>query len=386
MNQRLRDYLILFSSVLCIYIPLFLRNKNIPFLGNDSYYFLNYIFYDVPLHVSGFVQEHLFSFFPANLFLIKLIMLLTTLSIAIIFYETIRQIHKKRALIPSILLLCTFWFGWIFIKLEDDLFGFLFVIISLYFLVRYIVKNKYSKNIFNINIILSLIFLLIGILIWHFAIYFLLAFLILSRFHKLYSLGFITCLFFYFHSFIHGMMPSLLVSENYPIKAIIVISFFFFLYKKDYRIKKFFPAILTFTVISLINLKFIMILVPILLLSYGYIDLNKFEVVKKYSIAIIILFLIMLCYQNAITYPTNNEFNMFSVAQTTSIDLNKELYVDWNVGYFAIYHGFSANHFGNPGMKLDSYDNLVVLAVKSDPKLENCEEIEKSKFLVLASC
>lgn len=385
MNRRLRDYLILFSSIFIVYLTVFLRNINIPFLGNDSYYFLNYIFYDVPLHVSGHVQEVLFGLFPANIFFIKIIMFFTTLSIVFIFYETIRLIHNNRALIPSILLLCTFWFGWIFIKLEDDLFGFLFVVISLYFLIRYLFKDKCNNKLFNINIILSLIFLLIGVLIWNFAIYFLFAFLILSRFHKLYVIGSLVSLYFIKNLFF-GILPNLHVSENFPIKAIIVLSFFFFFYKKEYRNKQIYPAILTFSIISLINLKFIYILIPILLINYAFVDINKSEAIKKYTYGVIFMFLIMLCYQNFITYPTNNDYGLFSIAQTTSIELNKELYFDWNVGYFAIYHGFDAKHFGNPNMKLDSYENLVVLTSKSDPKIKNCKEIEKSKFLVLASC
>ena len=221
-GKRARDYLAMTLISILFYIPMFIRTSNFAFLGNDSYYFLNYIFYSVPLHVSGFAQKFLFGLLPANVLVIKLIMLFITILCLVIFYETVETIKKNRGLLASFFLLNTFWFSWIFMKLEDDLFGLPFVLVSLYFLVRYLYKTDRNRFL-DINIILSLSFLFIGILIWNFAIYFVIAFAIISKFHKLYILALFSLIPFAHKLFI-GILPSLVISENQPLKAIIVLA------------------------------------------------------------------------------------------------------------------------------------------------------------------
>ena len=257
-SKRARDYLAMILSSIVFYIPLFLRSFNYPFIGNDSYYFLNYIFYNVPLHVSSFVQEFIFGLFPTNLFVIKLIMLITTIISLFIFYETVELIKKNRGLLASLFLLCYFWFSWIFIKFEDDLFGFPFIMLSLYFLIKYLYSNNKKINL-DWNIILSLFFLLIGVLIWNFAVYYLIAFLFISQFHRLYILANISLIPFY-SKLLFGIMPSFVISENFPIKGLLVLMLFSFLYFKEFRIKETFPALIVFSCLTLLNTKFIYIL------------------------------------------------------------------------------------------------------------------------------
>lgn len=383
-TRRARDYLAMTLFTLVFYIPLYLRSFNFPFLGNDSYYFLNYIYFDVPLHVSSFVQEFIFGLFPANLFVIKTVMLVFTLLSLFIFYETVELIKKNRGLMASAFLLCYFWFSWIFIKFEDDLFGFPFVLLSLYFLVRYLYIDERKKFI-DKNIILSIFFLFIGVLIWNYAVYFVIAFLLVSQFHRLYILASLTLIPF-LPKMIRVLAPNLLISENQPIKGLIVLLFFAFLYFKDFRLKETFPALIVFSLITLVNTKILYITVPILLLNLSNINLNHSQKLKNAMIFLFVLFFSIAMYQNIITYPTSNEYDMLSIALQLEKDTSKELYVNWGVGYFAIWHGFDAKHYGSIPAIEEDYQNKIILTIKHDKKIENCEIIKKSKWLSLANC
>jgi hypothetical protein len=383
-SKRARDYLAMILSSIVFYIPLFLRSFNYPFIGNDSYYFLNYIFYDVPLHVSSFVQEFLFGLFPANLFVIKLIMLITTIISLFIFYETVELIKKNRGLIASLFLLCYFWFSWIFIKFEDDLFGFPFIMLSLYFLIKYLYSDT-KKKYLDKNIIFSLFFLLIGVLIWNFAVYYLIAFLFISQFHRLYLFSNL-CLLPFLPKLINGVMPSFLISENFPIKGLLVLMLFSFLYFKEFRIKETFPALIVFSALTLINTKFIYITIPILLLNLSNVSLKHNKKLKNVMIFLLLLFFSISMYQNLIMYPSVNEYELISIAQQLEKDTSKDIYFQWSLGYFGIWHNFDVNHFGTPPKNEIDYKNKIILTVNGDKKIESCKIIKKSKWITLAEC
>ncbi len=383
-SKRARDYLAMILSSIVFYIPLFLRSFNYPFIGNDSYYFLNYIFYDVPLHVSSFVQEFIFGLFPTNIFVIKLIMLITTIISLFIFYETVELIKKNRGLLASLFLLCYFWFSWIFIKFEDDLFGFPFIMLSLYFLIKYLYSDT-KKKYLDKNIIFSLFFLLIGVLIWNFAVYYLIAFLFISQFHRLYIFSNL-CLLPFLPKLINGVMPSFLISENFPIKGLLVLMLFSFLYFKEFRLRETFVALIVFSALTLINTKFIYITIPILLLNMSNLALNNNQKLKKAIIFLLVLFFSIAMYQNIITYPSSNEYELVSIAQQLEKDTYKDIYFQWSLGYFGIWHNFDVNHFGTPPKNEIYYKNKIILTVNGDKKIESCKIIKKSKWITLAEC
>lgn len=103
-------------------------------------------------------------------------------------------------------------------------------------------------------------------------------------------------------------------------------------------------------------------------------------------IFLFMLFFSIAMYQNIITYPTSNEYDMLSIAQQLEKGTSKELYVNWGVGYFAIWHGFDAKHYGSTPAIEEDYQNKIILTTKHDKKIENCEIIKKSKWLSLANC
>jgi len=269
-------------------------------------------------------------------------------------------------------------------KFEDDLIGLPFILISLYFLIRYVYSEN-NKKYLDWNIILSLGFLFIGIMIWNFAIYFLIAFAIISNFHRLYILSLVPLLFFT-QRLISGMLPSLVISENQPITAGIFLLFVGFLYFKNYRLRQTWVAVLVFSALTFVNAKFLFIIIPILVLSFVNVSLKHNLKLRNGVVFILCLFFVIAMYQNLITYPTNKEYQLISIAQQVSLDTNKEVYYQWSVGYFAIWHKLDAKDFGTVPATETDYKNKIILTVNGDKKIKYCEIIKKSKWLSLAEC
>lgn len=386
--KRARDYLAMTLISIVFYIPMFLRTANFPFLGNDSYYYLNYIFYDVPLHVStsSFVTDFVFGLFPANLLTIKLVMLGLTILSLIIFYETVEFIKKGKGLLASSFLLSAFWFSWIFLKFENDLIALPFVLLSLYFIVRFTYKQTAKQEWLDEDIVLSLFFLFIAVIIWQYAVLFIIAYLIITKGHKMYWFAFALFLPFLPKLLRYLFTFSFKISENAPIKGLLILCFFSFLYFKDIRLKETFPVVIIFTVLTAINYKVIHILIPILFLSFTNLHLKANKQIKFAILFILVLFFSIAIYQNLITYPTNQDYELITIGVSTAKELNKEIYFQWSVGYFAIWHKLDAIHFGTVPNEEVLYDNKIIVSFVGDKKIENCKLIQKTKWLTLSDC
>jgi hypothetical protein len=85
------------------------------------------------------------------------------------------------------------------------------VLLSLYFLVRYLYVDE-RKKYFDKNIILSLGFLFLGVLMWNYAVYFVIAFLFISQYHRLYILANLFLIPFLFKLII-SIRPNFLISH-----------------------------------------------------------------------------------------------------------------------------------------------------------------------------
>ena len=144
MCKRLKDYLILFiltSLLFTLYI--LLRGTHAPFVGPDSYYFLNFIFHNIKLSLTNKVGIFIFSLLPKNIIFIKLIMFVITLVSLFISYEIAKLRNNNYALIYPISLLSVITFSLVFFKLEDDLFSLPFLFGSLFFITK---SNLFSKS------------------------------------------------------------------------------------------------------------------------------------------------------------------------------------------------------------------------------------------------
>jgi hypothetical protein len=389
MNKKVRDYLIILFITLVVFLVYFLRSSHVPFLGIDSYYFLNHIFYGSDLFVTGFFGTFIINLLPANIFIIKLIMFFITLLTLFIAYKCAELYENKYALIYPLSLLAFISFSLVFFKFEDDIFSLPFLFGSLYFIIRYQLSSKLNK-IFNKNIILSVLFLGISILIWKYTVLFILVYLFLTNFHYIYILLSSVFIIFY-KSFLFTILPNNLIAENSMAfisgniaGGIIILLFFLFLKKSMIRENRL--AIYLFSVLTLLNYKLIYILTPILLLNN--IKLLKNISLDKHKVIYFIwfLFLIGTVNQIIISPPSYSDYKLIGVTQSLETQLEKDTIYNWGYGYFAIWNKIDTNYFGSTPIDKISYKNHLVVIEKNNPLVSNCEKIEKGKWFELVNC
>jgi len=389
MSLKSRNLLILFIITLLLFCIYFLRSSQVPFIGIDSYYFLNYIFSGTALHVTGVVGTFLMSLIPTNIYWIKLIMFVVTLVTMYVAYKCAELYDSKHALVYPLSLLAFIFFSLIFFKFEDDLFALPFLFSSLYFIIKYQISTK-PKKLFDRNIILSILFLIISISIWKYTVFFILAYLFISNFNWIYILA-SSSLFLFYQELIGSIIPNNLVAENMMAffsgrVAGGVIFLLFFLYLKKSMITKNKYAIYFFSILTLLNFKFIYILTPILLLNN--INLLKNITLDKHKVIYFIwfVFLIGTINQIIISPPSYSDYELLGIAQSTAIDLNKEIDYSWGIGYYAIYQNIDVNNFGTTPITEIDYSNKIIVAEKNNPIYSSCKKIKKGKWFEIINC
>jgi hypothetical protein len=366
------------------------RSGTAPFIGADSYYFLNNIFYNTPLLVTGAIGTFLIGLLPQNIILIKVVMYLITLLTIFIGYECARLYSKKNALIYSFSLIAMFTFSLVFFKLEDDLFALPFLFSSLYFIIKYQLSKTKSKFI-DKNIILSLFFLFISVIIWKYSVLFILMYLFITNFHFLYILASFTFVV-YFKSFIFVIIPHIGIAENQIafISGNIaggIIILLFFLYLKKNMILKNRIGIYVFSVLTLLNFKIIYILMPILLLNNIKLQKSMVNGGKWVVYLVYIMFLIGTINQIITLPPTSTEYDLAIVGQFYSKALNKNISYPWGLGYFYIWNKIpNIQNFGTIPFKKIVYTNKLVIINKNNPQVDNCELLQKEKWYQLVNC
>lgn len=368
-------YIVLFSILL--YIPLFLRNSLTPFFDGDSYYYLNSIFINSSLHLDNAFNILFFNLFPQNILFIKIIMFLFTVVCGIIMYRIIGLFNIRNRLFGVGLFYSLIWFNWIFLKFENDLFGFTFILLSLYFLLKYRTK-RYDKRIFNFYIIASLVFLFIGCVgFWGFGIFYIYLFLVISGFHILYIFGCLSTIYF-FPRLISRLLPNFLVAENQIIVGGIVLLFLFFLYIKENRIDFIWTPIIISSFFALINLKFIYVVIPLLLINISKVNFYNYN--RKIFVICIILFgLITTTYQSFFVFPTYTDYELFRVAKS-SLTCNEKIYYSWSTGYIVKFWGTDTTHFGTPPKNQEMYYDGCVYTLLNDPiARKKCDLVEQSR-------
>ena len=363
-----KDYFYIFILSLLLYLPLFLRNNLVPFFGGDPYYYLNSIIHNTPLFLDNLFNVWFFSLFPANIFLIKLIMLLFTFLCGVVIYKIINLFNKKNSLIGVGLFFSLIWFNWIFLKFENDLFGFLFILLAFYFLLKYRLK-KFDHKFFNFYIISSLVFLFIGTVgFWGFGIFYIYLFLFISGFHILYIFGCLSTLVF-LPKLISRLLPNFVIAENQILVGGLILLFLLFLYLKKNRIKCLWFPIVIGSILATINLKFIYVVIPILLVNISQVKITK--PIKSFLILLILFGFITTIYQSIFIFPSYTDYEVFRVAQSSEV-CNEKTYYSWSTGYVVQYWGVDTNHYGTPPPNQKKFYKNCVYTLVVDPNIKNC--------------
>ena len=326
-----KQILVIFLAVCIFLLPLFF----IPhIIGGDTYYYVNHIFGIVPLPDSEpILSVWIMNNIPANYLAIKLIMVLVTFLTCLAISKCGELFDDRFGWLAGLFLLGTLFFTTIFINFENDMFGFMFIAWSLFWILRYTISGE-EKDLW-----FSIILICIAGLIWEFAIYFLLIWVIISKFNWKLTLIFLVLFGLHFVNFFKGIIPNTLIQENMFGLGLMCLVFFITCYMKDTRFKLLYPAILVSTVLALVNLKFVYVVIPLLVISLA-VTLTKLpkEAVIFTVLSLLVVFVVVsLTILNA--YPNQDINELFSKAQSIKENRfpNKDIRPVWDFGYYWIY-------------------------------------------------
>lgn len=387
MKRVYKELLLIIIVASLFSMPLFFRTQ--PLGIDDPYYFFNHVFEksDYFSETTTFAKVLIFDQLPANVTLINIILIINFLISLIIFYYIVRMYSSRYAYLVVIAFSVFLFFSGVFLRLEDDAFAIPFMLMSLFFIIRYQLKKNFYVTFFrnrlhkilyfDNNIILSLLFLFISVNIWRFTIYLIPIFLIMTYFEKLYVIATISILPFFYKLFFN-ILPSSTYQEYMPLNAITPIFFlipiYFFIKDKYTRI-----AVFILTIFSLLANKYVLLLIPILFINLAtLLEQNKVKYTQNILIYLVVIFFIAgtLTIYNGM--PSNKQDELFDITQ----QLDKTVNIDWSFGYFAIWKNIE----GVPYKTKENVYKNYVLTFKNNKNIENCEKIKEEGEIGLYFC
>lgn len=368
MNKK--QALIICIVVSALFSPYFLLPD---ISGVDSYYFLNEIF-DKPVSwtfETDPAADFIIHLIPANFIVIKLILLGLLIASSLIMSLTGDLINKNKGWLAG--LFCFMSFAWLqfFLRLENDVFAYPLILLSLYFIVR----AKKTKNPYWG--VASLLTLGLACLFWKASALMFLSHALIWLPGIVAAIGLIAWKwetligFFWF--------GSQYVSEDTPIFGITynVLLLIGLLGLPTFLIA---PTAL-FAVIAFFHAKYAFFLVPFLAL--GIINVKLKPLAKKYDG--LKIFLVLLLIFNVLLYsnilPNSEVMDTISVGVQKAEELNKPLMNDWGYGYWVAWQGGTASEWGsgfNIPKEPEEYAGHVVITAFN---LTKCDLIEEKGFL-----
>lgn len=382
MDLRIKQLIILFVIALIFFVPTFVKT-NPPLAGMDTYFFLNHIYekYDDGLKDAPFLGKIIFNSLPANMLVLKIIMFIFCFLSIVIFSEIGKLYSKNYGWLSGALLFTGFYFGQIFFRLEDDLFGLPVLFLGWLLIAKMneiYDRDKYTHPFYLIG---GLGLIIISVFIWKFAVFFLFALFFTSyldkkwRFQNLYWLVIIPVILIYHKILFGAIIPNSNVSENTFFFAMGIFSLcvIIFAYAKNFRIERNWITILIFTALTIINFKFIIVLYPFLVLNI----VNGLEKIAYKQRNLMILFLclifLLITINNFNAIPSKHHYELLGIHQSYN-KLNNTNYkedVNWGFGWFYIFMT------GKETQNFRSYrptpNEGLIMTYKNDSDVNHCE-------------
>jgi hypothetical protein len=395
--MKLYKLAIIIVLVIIFYLVFFIGRPDTNVVASmDSYYFLNYIWgYSHDISESAPLSKYIFDLFPKSLFVVKLTLLLIGLSAVILFSYAGESLAKKYGWLTGLIILSGISYSTLFLRFEDDLFGLPFIALGFYYLIKFINTNSLKYK------LLSIISLILATLLWKFSVYFIFLFWIVSEFKLLPNISFkkiingtyiytivvILLILCYGGMILGGIIPDIKIAENMPIVGVLGCGIMLLGIIKAFRFNKFNIALIVFFILTLINLKFIFLLYPILVFNVVYgLDNTSKDVLKIIIFALCVLFL-WVTINNVDANPSRHLNELFEVY--LSLD-NQGSNVDWSFGYYYIWYNKNQgignfNNVGNYRNDKKKYEGII-LTINNDQNISSCEKIYKNKAGIISRC
>lgn len=327
-----KHYIIIILLCILFFSPIYLRPDTSPVNGMDSYFFLNYIFgITDSTPNTPILSQFIMDIIPANLFIIKTIMLLIVIISIILFCKASDNIKPGYTVLVALILLGNIFFNKLLIRFEDDIFALPFIALSFYLITLYMKDGKTQ------NLYLALMSWVISCLFWKFAIYLIFLYALWS-FSYIFLLPSIGVLIFFNKALWSGFIGSFLIAENMPFIGILVLflPFIILLYSKRtnplYAIT-FLPLWLILVAI-IINVKFALLFYPFLAIYWVLTIQKQPKPIRIINVLVILLIFAMATYQNITDVPNDSITELIDVAQQKQLENpGKEINVSWGFGY-----------------------------------------------------
>lgn len=335
--MKLKEYLIIIGLCILFFSAIYFRPEQYPVNGMDSYFFLNYIFgITNSIPETPVFSQIVMDIIPANLFVIKTIMLCITIISILLFCKASENIKPGYSVLVSLVLLGNIFFNKILIRFEDDILALPFIALSFYLITLYLSNGKHKY------LYMALGSWVISCLFWKFAIYliFLYALWTLSYIFIVPAIGSIVI---FSKTLWHGFLGSFLIAENTPVIGILVLflPLIIFLYSKKTNpiYTKIFLSLWLCLVAILANVKFALLFYPFLAI-YWVVTLTKIpKAIQNINFIVIIVIFVMATYQNITAVPNNEYIELITQAKATQTKyLEKEINVSWGFGYIFMWN------------------------------------------------
>lgn len=328
-------------------IPFIIFSAGRPDLvGADTYYFLISICGEETLGETDLVRT-IFSFLPCNFIFLKILLFFLCLICTITLALTGELLYKKNGWMAGLFIFIAPIFFAEFTKLENDQFTFPLIFLAIYFYYKGFFKNKYA------NRIISIALLVFSTLIWGGSILFLLAFAFGSVLFLIASIPIIAVFWNKLLSTALPRFPNFDLFGNVWENSLLVGIAYLFLLPLGYNgiNRMIFPQIVFFTVLFLLNSKFVLLVTPFLALGFvGYfnkLDFSKYG--KNFKQIFIWLPFFMALSWGLVSLeqppqPHHWEAIDFALQESSKPGITN----DWDFGYWILFKGGRTQQFGSP--------------------------------------
>lgn len=335
--MKLKEIIVIILLCILFFLPIYFRPDTMPVNGMDSYFFLNYIFgVTDSIPATPLFSQVAMDLVPANLFVIKTLMLLIVTISTIIFCKASENIKKGYPILIALILLGNIFFNKLLIRFEDDLFALPFIALSFYFITLYLHKEQRPKYLFN-----ALVCWAISCLFWKFAVYLIFLYAIWTLSYMFFTTAFIL-LVFKFKDVWSGAIGNFLVAENMPFIGILILflPFLILLFSKKTNpiYKEIIAPLWLSIVLILVNVKFALLFYPFLAIYWVVTIKKQPKEIKIINIIVILFIFCMATYQNINAVPNRHFIELIDIAQQQKVLTGKEINVSWGFGYIWIWN------------------------------------------------
>lgn len=366
----------------CALIPFLFFFSSQNFADPDSYYYLNAICHDEVLHNTPDIFNFVVSFLPCNIFFLKFLVFLLYLGCIFVTAKTGELFNQEKGWVCGLVLASMTLFVTESWKFENDMWGYFFGFLAIYFFCRFRLHNTFfSSHLLDKNLLKGLFCLVLAGVFWNGAVYWLipLAFMSLEGILLL-----LIAIFLSRDIFFNFLSQSELVLENARWIGLAYFGIATLFILGIVKSKKWVAgSFIVLTIMTIFQSKLFVLAIPFLCIIV--LDGIQIAVSEKYwnlfLTALIVFSLFMSCFWGLSSlnqFPQDSDILLIKKAAELSPEHVEN---DFSAGYILRYYGTNPQCEG----KLCSFQMKGYVVTLNDVN-STCPVIQTSDYLRLFEC